>query len=34
LEPFKAERTELVFIGKNIAAEKEIILWALKKCEV
>jgi len=34
LEPFEAGRTELVFIGKNLAAEKETILCALKKCEV
>lgn len=33
LEPFQAERTELVFIGKNVIAEKEMILSALKKCE-
>jgi G3E family GTPase len=33
LEPFEADRTELVFIGKKIAAEKETILDALKKCE-
>ncbi len=30
LEPFEAERTELVFIGKNIAAEKQSILRALE----
>jgi G3E family GTPase len=34
LEPFETDRTELVFIGKKIAAEKETILRALKKCEV
>jgi G3E family GTPase len=34
LESFEADRTELVFIGKKIAAEKEAILGALKKCEV
>jgi G3E family GTPase len=34
LEAFDANRSELVFIGKNIAAEKETILDALKKCEV
>ena len=33
LEPFEADRTELVFIGKEIAAEKESILNALRKCE-
>jgi G3E family GTPase len=34
LEPFDADRTELVFIGKEIAAEKKTILGALKKCEL
>ena len=34
LEPFEAGRTELVFIGKNIAAEKEAIVSALNKCAV
>jgi G3E family GTPase len=34
LEPFDADRTELVFIGKKIAAEKQAILDALRKCEV
>jgi G3E family GTPase len=34
LEPFETDRTELVFIGKKIAVEKEAILRALKKCEV
>ena len=34
LEPFEADRTELVFIGKTIAGKKEAILRALKKCEV
>jgi G3E family GTPase len=34
LEPFQADRTELVFIGKNIAAEKSEILRALDKCQV
>jgi G3E family GTPase len=34
LEPFETNRTELVFIGKNIAAEKEAILDALKQCEI
>ena len=32
LEPFEANRTELVFIGKNMAAEKETILRALDEC--
>jgi len=32
LEAFDANRTELVFIGKNIAAEKEAILRALNEC--
>jgi G3E family GTPase len=32
LEPFEADRTELVFIGKRIAAEKEAILRALHEC--
>ena len=31
LEPFEADRTELVFIGKNIAAEKEAILRATQR---
>jgi G3E family GTPase len=34
LEPFDADRTDLVFIGKEIAAEKKTILGALKKCEL
>jgi hypothetical protein len=34
LEPFETGRTELVFIGKGIAAEKETILIALKKSEL
>jgi len=33
LEPFESDRTELVFIGKNIAAEKQTILRALNECE-
>lgn len=33
LEAFESERTELVFIGRNIGAEKETILRGLKKCE-
>lgn len=32
LEPFEADRTELVFIGKRIAAKKETILRALDEC--
>ena len=32
LEPFEADRTELVFIGKGIAREKSAILHALEKC--
>ena len=32
LEPFEADRIELVFIGKNIAAEKSTILHALDEC--
>ena len=32
LEPFDADRTDLVFIGKKIAAEKETILSALNQC--
>jgi G3E family GTPase len=34
LEPFDGDRTELVFIGREIAVEKEEILDRLKKCEV
>jgi G3E family GTPase len=34
LEPFDADRTELVFIGKKIAAEKSRILRALDECTV
>jgi G3E family GTPase len=34
LEPFENVRTELVFIGKKIAAQKSAILRGLKKCEV
>ena len=33
LEAFEAERTEVVFVGRNITAGKEMILSALKKCE-
>jgi G3E family GTPase len=32
LEPFESDRTELVFIGKKIAAEKSTILHALEEC--
>ena len=32
LEPFEFDRTELVFIGKNIAAKKSTILRALNEC--
>ena len=32
LEPFESDRTDLVFIGKKIAAEKEAILRALNNC--
>jgi len=32
LEPFEAERTDLVFIGKEIAAKKSTILRALDEC--
>jgi G3E family GTPase len=32
LEPFESDRTELVFIGKEIAAEKSAIFLALDKC--
>jgi G3E family GTPase len=33
LEPFEADRTELVFIGKNVLSEKEAIVESLKKCQ-
>ena len=32
LEPFDADRTDLIFIGKKIAGEKETIFSALKQC--
>jgi G3E family GTPase len=32
LEPFESDSTELVFIGKKIAAEKSAILCALDEC--
>ena len=34
LEPFESAETQLVFIGKEIAAKKSAILDSLKKCEV
>ena len=34
LEPFESRGTELVFIGKQIAAEKEMILQALDECSI
>jgi G3E family GTPase len=34
LEAFESERTELVFIGKKIAAEKKAIIHALDECSV
>lgn len=34
LEPFEFDRTELVFIGRNIGAEREAILRALDECTV
>ena len=34
LEPFESDRTELVFIGKRVGAEKTAIIGALTKCEV
>ena len=33
LEPFESEETQLVFIGKAVAAQKSVIVDALKKCE-
>jgi hypothetical protein len=32
LEPFEFDRTELVFIGRNIGAERSAILGALNGC--
>jgi G3E family GTPase len=32
LEPFESDRTELVFIGKNVAAERSAILDSLERC--
>ena len=34
LEAFECDGTELVFIGRNIGAEKEVILRALDECTV
>jgi G3E family GTPase len=34
LEAFESDRTELVFIGRNIVVEKEMILRALNECTV
>ena len=34
LEPFEFDRTEVVFIGRDIGAEREALVSALKKCEV
>jgi len=34
LEPLESDRTEVVFIGRNVSAEKDAIVRALKKCEV
>jgi G3E family GTPase len=34
LEPFESDCTELVFIGRNIAAEKQAIIHALDECVV
>ncbi|HEV3100299.1 MAG TPA: GTP-binding protein, partial [Candidatus Udaeobacter sp.] len=33
LEPFESEETQLVFIGKAVAAQKSVIVDALKECE-
>lgn len=33
LEPFEADRTELVFIGRRIEEDREVILHLLKACE-
>ena len=33
LEPFEADRTELVFIGKKVLSEKEAIIESLKSCQ-
>jgi G3E family GTPase len=34
VEPFEADRTELIFIGEEMTAEKKTIFSALKKCEL
>jgi Cobalamin synthesis protein cobW C-terminal domain len=34
LEPFEADKTQLIFIGKEIATQKSAIVNALKKCEL
>ena len=34
LEPFECDRTQLVFIGKNVRTQKEVLVSALEKCEV
>ena len=34
LEPFESNQTELVFIGKKIAAEKSELIDALRKCQL
>jgi len=34
LEPFETDRTELVFIGKNITTKKETILRTLNQCAI
>jgi len=34
LEPFESDCTEVVFIGRNVSAEKDAIMRVLKKCEV
>jgi G3E family GTPase len=33
LEPFESQETQLVFIGEAVAAQKSVIVDALKKCE-
>jgi hypothetical protein len=32
LEPFEADETQLVFIGKGVLSEKEAIVESLEKC--
>jgi G3E family GTPase len=34
LEPFETSETQLVFIGRKITAERDLIVCALEKCEV